>query len=559
MCRNLILLFTFFMFFYWLGMNAQTNNQKGASNTKVLSKSQQASQSAVDINNVFAYGQPNGYLFNKSDTFKALFLVPKQSNKQTILASSIWIGGFDQQDDLHLAANTYYQDGRDMFYGPVMDTTKYQTLQDSVWNRTWKVSRSDILMHQQSYNDPGYQMPEVIKNWPAHGDTTRGMAYHLAPFTDVNNTGHYEPSQGDYPKIKGDQAVYFIGNDIKNPHTETGAKQLGIEIRGMLYGYRCLQDSALKNTVFANYQLINRSNKTYDSVKAGLWSDLDLGNYMDDYIQCDVNRNAYFIYNGDSIDEGPKGYGNNPPAQSVVHLNDSMSNFMIYTNDFSTNGNPEVAQDYYNYLSNTWKNGVHAQKGGDGFEEGTKDANYIFPGNTLPNDTSNWTEETANNQPGERRGLSSTGPSTLQPGDTLELSLAFVYGRGDTGRLSSIPVMKNRIDQIINKYPNQLNPCVQSPISNRPNLQSKRPKVSIYPNPVKENLYLKYEISQPSTVQLKLYNLVGQPVHKQEFQAHQNGQHQLKVNVGDLPTGYYFYKFTANGQSKSGKLLNLDE
>ncbi|PIZ05521.1 MAG: hypothetical protein COY57_06840, partial [Flavobacteriales bacterium CG_4_10_14_0_8_um_filter_32_5] len=52
----------------------------------------------------------------------------------------------------------------------------------------------------QATNFPGYQIPDVILNWPAHGDPSLGQDWHLAPFYDRDGDDFYDPSQGDYPK-----------------------------------------------------------------------------------------------------------------------------------------------------------------------------------------------------------------------------------------------------------------------------------------------------------------------------------------------------------------------
>ncbi|MDB4082974.1 hypothetical protein N9502_01770 [Vicingaceae bacterium] len=80
-----------------------------------------------------------------------------------------------------------------------------------------RVTRQEVISHQANYNQIGYIMPEGIKNWPAFGDTTLGVSKDLAPFFDANNNGCYDPQNGDYPVIKGDEALYWI-NHPTNPN-----------------------------------------------------------------------------------------------------------------------------------------------------------------------------------------------------------------------------------------------------------------------------------------------------------------------------------------------------
>ena len=119
----------------------------------------------------------------------------------------------------------------------------------------------------------------------------------------MNGDGVYDPiGSGDYPLIKGDQAIFFVYNDAKGTHTETGGLPLGVEIQGMAYAYSCANDSALYNTIFTNNKIVNKSGSRIDSAFIGNFTDTDIGWYNDDFIGCDVKRGAYYGYNGTAID-----------------------------------------------------------------------------------------------------------------------------------------------------------------------------------------------------------------------------------------------------------------
>ena len=45
----------------------------------------------------------------------------------------------------------------------------------------------------------------------------------------------------------------------------------------MAYAFNEPADSALNNTIFLHYQIINRSTDTYDSVYIGFFDDIDIG------------------------------------------------------------------------------------------------------------------------------------------------------------------------------------------------------------------------------------------------------------------------------------------
>ena len=284
----------------------------------------------LDTNNVKAAFNSAGSMFWDLIGSK-LFEVPKGSGKGTIFAGTLWVSGKDESGNLHMAAERYRQVGADYWQGPVRSS---YTTEDTIWNNVWKINKSDINNFKQNWNKTGYVIPDAIKNWPAK-NAASGEAKNIAPFYDNNNDGNYNPTQGDYPIIRGDQAVYFIFNDDEYAHTESGAEKLGIEVHAMAYAYNTPSDTVLNNTIFLNYQIINRSQHNYDSVYISSFTDPDIGYGFDDFIGCDTILNSYFGYNGtanDGLGSGfPGSYGLHPPAESVTFLNQKMASFMGFS------------------------------------------------------------------------------------------------------------------------------------------------------------------------------------------------------------------------------------
>ena len=66
--------------------------------------------------------------------------------------------------------------------------------------------------------------------------------------------GFYNPNDGDYPLIKGSQAIFFIYNSERSFGLLASGK-----IKGLAYAYGNSADSALENTIFIDYEIINRS------------------------------------------------------------------------------------------------------------------------------------------------------------------------------------------------------------------------------------------------------------------------------------------------------------
>ncbi|MBK9456642.1 MAG: hypothetical protein IPO24_14170 [Bacteroidetes bacterium] len=105
----------------------------------------------------------------------------------------------------------------------------------------------------------------------------------------------YDPENGDYPIIRGDKAAYFIFNDDADIHTETDGAKLKLELHGMAYAFDAPEDSALNNTLFINYSIINRSLIDYTQFQVGVFTDFNVGAFDDDYVGCDTTLNMFLV------------------------------------------------------------------------------------------------------------------------------------------------------------------------------------------------------------------------------------------------------------------------
>ena len=422
--------------------------------------------------------------------------IPKGSGKHSLYSGALWIGGKDASENLRLAAQTYRQGGSDFWPGP-LDTLDASTTPGACidYDRHWKVTLQEVIDHQQwviGNPPPGYSeasVPEAIKTWPGTGNySSYHQSRYLAPYVDVdgdmqydyhydyiNHNQLYSPAGcGDY--IFGDQCIWWVFNDNGNIHTETGGTPIGMEIQAQAFAFTT--NDEINNMTFYNYKIINRSSTQLNENYFGVWVDADLGFFNDDYVGCDVPRGLGYCYNGDADDEGPTGYGLNPPAVGADFfqgpLADSadgvdndrdciidemgeqiiMSRFVFYNNTSDpVDGNPMTAADYYNYLRGIWRNGQPMTYGGNGKGGGTGATNtpcfFMFPGNTdhdwewgtggdcatntIGAPQLEWTEVTAGNLPLDRRFLHSAGPFTLGPGAVNLITTGMVWARATQG------------------------------------------------------------------------------------------------------------------------------
>jgi hypothetical protein len=471
----------------------------------------------LELNNVRAMIHTAGNLWQIPGQNYSQYEVPKNSGVMALFTSALWLGGTDINNQLKLAA-LRYRNGQDYWTGPLSQIyaeTSYETCnkydkhfvttQDmvrefSAWYEAGLADQSNGTSTQTQLF-PNYQVPEIIKDWPAHGDVSLGQDYYLAPFFDFNSDGNYNYLDGDYPwydikknkqcsvdrtvSLYGDQNFWWVMNDKGNIHTETGADPIGMEIRAQAFAFA--SNDEVNNMTFYNYELINRGTQTLYNTYFGFFTDGALGDPYDDYTGCDVNRGLGYYYNGDNFDgdnSGYKGYGYSPPAVGVDFFegpfqdNDGIDNaygigdnealngigygdgvidnerfgmrrFLYYSN--TTNGaninqtDPTSAADYYNYLRGFWKDGTKFVYGGSGhISDPQADPNtpceFMFPGDTDPQGwgtngvaQANWTEQTANNTPNDRRFVESAGPFILKPGAVNNITVGVVWARSTGG------------------------------------------------------------------------------------------------------------------------------
>ena len=251
----------------------------------------------LDVNNVRALFFADGLHFFKEH---AEYEIPKGSGKTSLFANSL-AGEKYRQGPLIGPTMTH----PDYYVGPVMNASAYGRQQDSSWSYIWKLNRSDIEYHRLHFSDQGYNPIRDILSWPGNGNTSLGQQAKLAPYVDYNADGIYNAFDGDYPAIRGDQALFFIFNDDRDIHHESEGKKLKVEIQGLAYAFDMPNDTAFKNAVFLHYTVINRSDETYTGTWFGVFTDIDLGFSEDDYQGCDVERNMYFRLSISSTSSSP--------------------------------------------------------------------------------------------------------------------------------------------------------------------------------------------------------------------------------------------------------------
>jgi len=500
----------------------------------------------LDTNNIAARVYPNGSLFWDvlfSDIMG--FEVPKGGNSHTIFASNLWIGG-KNNNNLHLAALRYGQIGKEFQAGPIANNYTSSQYQNK-YNRVWKVNKSTIDYHIANWNSSGYVIPSSLADWPGNGNINNGEALKLAPFADLNNNLIYEPHLGEYPLIRGDQAIYIMYNDDLI-HGETGGERLKVEIHAMLYSFNNSTIPQINNTVFLTYAIINRSQNTYTDLMVSSFTDFDIGYAYDDYIGCDSVLNFFYGYNG-FIDDPD--YGDFPPAQGVVFLNHPMKYFMKFNNiggithPFTTD--PTTAIEYFNYMNGKWRDGSPLMYGFDGIT-GNSPSNFIYNG--MPETNSGWNEVSLNNPPHDRRGLGSIGPFTFSPGQSICVELALPFAQSTTtGNLAPVALLRQNVPLVKSFFDSKNYDCISlTNINKNPNNLG---QFDIFPNPATDKIY--FSLSDNSKI--TLIEIVD--IHGRKVKSFYSDFEKDYMDINDLKAGIYIIRIKTTNNYYLKKFIKL--
>ena len=528
-----------------------------------------SAQYELDINNVSAHFEQNGQLFANSTTFSGGFEAPAGSDLHTFYTFNFWVGGIN--NGLSYAHGARFLQLSDEFlrFGPMMDSAYYET-ENEIWDRVWNITKLEIYFHITDFDQPGYIMPEVIENWPVHGDITKGQAVDLAPFVDVNNDGIYTPAMGDYPRILGDQAIYVIYNGERSNELMA---PMGIETHVMLYSYA--NDEMLDEVVFAYVKHYNRSPNTYINAYLGMFNDFDIGNSTDDISFTDVNRSTLYAQNGDAFDED--GYESVLPYQSTTVLrgvkqdNDGLDNNIgieayesvngigyedgIIDNEYrgldhslrisntsSAQGDPQNSIEYYNTMAGFWRYGDPVVYGGDGYtSDSTSIASRFVNSNNDPDMFGTYGVETQNdwnNQiPSDIRMIGSSGPFIFHSGSCRDMYTAFVFERPNTGDdiedfdifTASIDYVKENFETIEGEQCSEITTSIRK-------IKREDKQLFVYPNPFNNAISFNYEGSDVNA-KLFIYDLMG----REEIQKYiSNGLNT--IDLTDLVNTTYLLK-----------------
>ena len=529
----------------------------------------------LDVNNVSATLGHATSLWNGPYVAPTDF--PEIIAQSTLFAGNLWLGGLDLAGNLKVAANTYSRNtgNSDFFPGPLSPTQFGSTDPATCLNfdRFWTVRQTEIDAFQQDFDDNGQidgAHPNVY-SWPGRGNP-ESLAFNgfelpdqaLAPFIDNNGDNRYNPNDGDYPSIYGDEAIWWVFNDAGNIHFSSLGDPISAEVQVMAYAFES-EIEAVNNATFYDFKIINRAVEPIDSFFAGIWLDLDLGCPIDDYVGCIPEENLSFVYNADADDgvidcicpQGIDSYCEDIPLFGLKLLRGplneigeelGMSSFIALRNEASATEPegtiyPQTAVEYYNYLSGSWRDGSPITSGGEGYMGEGPDTKFLFPGN--PADENAWSMCQEELEVKDRQTLSSIGPLKLDPGAIISFCFAMLWVPNVEHPCPDVsPLIEagNTVEEF----------C--SAITTTSIAERNLPASSIrqYPSPMSQSARIELVDERLQIQDFQLFDAMGREM-KPELSFQSNA---LEIKRSNLAPGLYFYRLrTHSGKLASGKLV----
>jgi hypothetical protein len=380
---------------------------------------------------------------------------PNVNPVSAIFAGALWLGVKEPGGDIRFAGQEYDRSLNRFDYQPGPLNENGEPIGDcQTWDRFFTIDREDIQTYLSTF-DPDNPDPTLIPNqiagWPAtenplfesiHGFPLPETVLGMAPFWDEDLDGIYDPMKGDYPLFCGDQAIWCVFNDARVHRATQTASPLPAEIQMMAYAYAD-DDIDLHRTTFYDYKIINRGAEDWSEFYAGHWVDSDLGCFNNDLIGSDPEHNLFYVFNQNGVDQEPciggvPSYGETAPVNIFQVVNTSldqepgtedplMHSFSTIYNSavgspIAATTDPSNAQQYYNYLTGSWRDGTPITRGGLGYDTDGDITLFAFDGVEVNGDS--WKQCNEINTFVDIRQVYSSGPYHLRPGQFAEFTLA---------------------------------------------------------------------------------------------------------------------------------------
>ena len=336
----------------------------------------------------------------------------------------------------------------------------------------------DIQAHITDFEDNGIidQPLDAILQWPARGnphfleqfgfelpDDENG----LAPFTDLDEDGWYEPMEGDYPSVEAtdaipSQIIWTVFNDAQGQSDLVDTPPMNMEVQRTVWTLNC-GGHPLDRTIFVDFKVINRSLTTLDSMHLAIFDSFKIGCSQIEYAGASPAHHAFFTYDSQATqpvecaqNQYP-GFGENPPVLATVFLSHPLTSFTYHNrNQISGKSRPQTSQECFNYMTGRWRDGTPLTAVGDGYWGTEPITSFAFFGN--PNDLSEWSMRTEFifNHFSNFKGVGSTWLGSIAPGEAKLVHTARLYVREPgLNHFENVNAMYGQLEALHEEYADQ--------------------------------------------------------------------------------------------------------
>jgi len=137
--------------------------------------------------------------------------------------------------------------------------------------------------------------------------------------------------------------------------------------------------------------------------------------------------------------------------------------------------------------------------------------------------------------------VTSTGPYTIAVGDSVRVAFALTCGENLASILNSADAAQIRYDNLH--------------LGISENAGAGQMLLGMYPNPVSKTTSITYKLEKNTSVELSLYNVMGEKVKTLQNGKQVAGEHNITVDVSDIPAGNYFIRLNASDVTEVQKLV----
>lgn len=464
--------------------------------------------------------QIENFHFPGSTEYSCFFLgipwVGARLNEDTLVAAGTWING-----------STY-----GWTYGPVSNSIDVAYAER--YYRIWKVTQDEVNYHMDHYLDEDYVIPPDILDWPGNGNSENGEAHLLAPFVDRDGDTWYEAKEGDYPIIRGDECLLSLFSNHRPPSADYTFEIMSLD--GLLYLYTFTTPSSpLNSSVFAHFEMTNRSQNDYEDYLFGLFNDWTSGPDIQKIGSDSTRSLAYHYFNQTPTYFGFQDtlFDNHPFAFGCKLLNsDAAFHRPWFASPLYSINEPNNEEDFYHYLKGENKIGVIDSIGG------------LFYYSDSPCSENPDVCEYANTF---HLSVLSTATSSFPANDHRCYDFVyFVHHDTLADHLGNACGIVSSADFLQEFYESQPYGCQEFPVMMK---ESSAENFSLFPNPTEDYLSVVVQNQLPSVSQYIIYSMDGKAIQMGSILPQQGNAN--RISIQDLKAGAYLIRLRGEAWESS--------